>query len=54
MPAKYIQVSEQKRFYTRGTLRGTRISRLAKTPTLYCICDGDFLELRKGLFIRAA
>ena len=49
MPAKSIEVSEQKKFYTRGTLRGTRISRLAKILTLYC--EG---ELRKGLFIRVA
>jgi hypothetical protein len=26
---------EQKKFYTRGTLRGVRISRLAKILTLY-------------------
>ena len=42
MPAKSIQVSEQKKFFTRGTLRGTEISRLAKIQTLYY--DGDFLE----------
>ena len=28
-------VQKKKRFYTRGTLRGIRISRLAKIPTLY-------------------
>ena len=28
----------QKRFYTRGTLRGIRILRMAKIPTLYRDC----------------
>jgi hypothetical protein len=39
--------AKQKRFYTRGTLRGIRFSRLAKLSTLY----RDILELRKGLII---
>ena len=37
-----------KRFYTRGTLRSIRISRLAKMPTLYRIKLAEILESRKG------
>ena len=43
-PSPHRIVSCKKRFYTRGTLRGMRISRLAKIPPLY-------LELGKGLII---
>ena len=33
---KRVWDKEQKRFYTRGALRGITISWLAKIPTLYC------------------
>ena len=44
------QQLKENRFYTRGTLRGVRISQLAKIPTHYC----DWLELRKGVIIWVA
>ena len=34
--SNFILPLEQKRLYTRRTLRSIRISRLAKIPTLYC------------------
>ena len=47
----YIDTLEQKRFYTRGTLRGISISRLTKNPTLYPLPLAEILKLRKGLII---
>ena len=49
----------QKRFYTRGTIRGIRISRLAKIPPLYQDWlrslnreEGQLFELHRGGFER--
>ena len=42
----------EKRFYTRGTLKSIRISRLAKTPTLYYRYWLKSLILEKGWLFR--
>ena len=47
---KELKVKEQKRFYSRGTLRSIRISRLAKIPTLYRDWLGS-LNLKEGVII---
>ena len=38
------KVQIKKRFYSRGTLRGIRISRLANIPTLYHNCLRSFIK----------
>jgi hypothetical protein len=46
-------VNTQKKFYSRETMRGARISRFVKNPATLS-WFAEIIEVRKGLIIRVA